>query len=68
MKDTAAGGIRATQGTFSSFDMFLNFAQNIDCGYTLEPPHVAVTIYVLEHSNIMFTSVNPNFTLYKSGV
>ena len=20
------------------FDIFLNFAQNIDCGYTLEPP------------------------------
>ena len=20
-------------------DIFLNFAQNIDCGYTLEPPH-----------------------------
>ena len=46
-----AGGIRASQGTFSSFfrpkidnfqrkffDIFLIFAQNIDCGYTLEPP------------------------------
>ena len=21
------------------FDIFLIFAQNIDCGYTLEPPH-----------------------------
>ena len=21
------------------FDVFLIFAQNIDCGYTLEPPH-----------------------------
>ena len=21
------------------FDIFLYFAQNIDCGYTLEPPH-----------------------------
>ena len=21
------------------FSIFLNFAQNIDCGYTLEPPH-----------------------------
>ena len=21
------------------FDIFLVFAQNIDCGYTLEPPH-----------------------------
>ena len=23
----------------SLFDYFLIFAQNIDCGYTLEPPH-----------------------------
>ena len=22
-----------------NFDIFLIFAQNIDCGYTLEPPH-----------------------------
>ena len=29
------------------FDIFLIFAQNIDCGYTLEPPSQP-TIYVLE--------------------
>ena len=29
---------------WKNFDIFLIFAQNIDCGYTLEPP----TIYVLE--------------------
>ena len=23
-----------------NFDIFLIFAQNIDCGYTLEPPHL----------------------------
>ena len=28
------------------FDIFFIFAQNIDCGYTLEPP--VPTIYVLE--------------------
>ena len=30
------------------FDIFLIFAQNIDCGYTLEPPQRVPTIYVLE--------------------
>ena len=29
-------------------DIFLIFAQNIDCGYTLEPPQRVPTIYVLE--------------------
>ena len=30
------------------FDIFLIFAQNIDCGYTLEPPRRVPTIYVFE--------------------
>ena len=38
------------------FDIFLIFAQNIDCGYTLEPPRRVPTIYVLEQS--MFWSKN----------
>ena len=29
-------------------DIFFIFAQNIDCGYTLEPPQRVPTIYVLE--------------------
>ena len=29
-------------------DIFLIFAQNIDCEYTLEPPHWVHTIYVLQ--------------------
>ena len=29
-------------------DIFLIFAQNIDCGYTLELPQRVPTIYVLE--------------------
>ena len=42
---------------------FLIFAQNMDCGYTLEP-----TIYVLEQKKKkMYTPVNPSL-LYKSGV
>ena len=42
MKDTTtAGGIRATQGSFfpSFFTIFIFFAQNIYCGYKLEPPY-----------------------------
>ena len=30
------------------FAIFLIFAQNLDCGYTLEPPRQVSTIYVLE--------------------
>ena len=31
-----------------TFDFFLFFAQNIDCGYTLEPPQRVPTFHVLE--------------------
>ena len=49
-RELPAGGIRASQGTFSSFsckkrkfhrknfNVFNIFTQNIDCGYLLEPP------------------------------
>ena len=51
------------------FDTFLIFAQNIDCGYTLEPPQY-------EYPQSMFWSKNKKktytlqtpFLLYKSGV
>ena len=43
-------------------DSFHIFAQNIDCGYSLEPPHRS--IYVLaEIRKIMYTPVNPSFTI-----
>ena len=48
---------------------FLIFAQNIDCGYTLEPPQWGgsneyPTIYVLEQKirKKMYTPVNPRFS------
>ena len=54
-----------------NFDMFNTFAQNIDCGYMLEPPHVATD----EYPQSMFWSKNkkdiPLHTpvlLYESGV
>ena len=31
-----------------SYDIFHMSAQNIDCGYSLEPPHRVPTIYVFE--------------------
>ena len=36
-------GCKSTYFQMKNCDIFLNFAQNIDCGYRLEP-----TIYVLE--------------------
>ena len=58
------------------FDVFLIFAQNIDCGYTLETPHRGGSN---EYPQSMFwsknkknrytcTSATPFFFLYKSGV
>ena len=32
---------------YTSFDIFLIFAQNIDCGYTLEPRGVLTSIHNL---------------------
>ena len=37
------------------FDFYLNFAQNIDCGYTLGPPRPGV---YNEYSQSMFWSKN----------
>ena len=50
-----------------------NFAQNIDCGYTLEPPHP----FVLTSTHDLcfgakirkkYTPVTSSFTKHKSGV
>ena len=55
------------------FDIFHILAQNIDCGYTLEPPHlnrlseaVLTSIHNLcleQKSENMYTPVNPSFTI-----
>ena len=53
-------------------DIFHISAQNIDCGYSLEPPHrlteaVLTSTHNLcfwaEISKIMYTPVNPSFTI-----
>ena len=51
------------------FDIFLIFAQNIDCGYTLEPPQrggsneYPQSMFCSEIKKNMYTPVNPSFTI-----
>ena len=51
------------------FDIFLIFAQNMDCGYTLEPPHgggsneYPQSMFLSKIKEIMSTPVNPKFTI-----
>ena len=50
-------------------DIFLTSAQNIDCGYSLEPPRRGgsnenpQSIFGAEIRKIMYTPVNPSFTI-----
>ena len=52
-----------------NFDIFLISAQNIDCGYSLEPPQwggsnkYIQSIFWAEIWKIMYTPVNPSFTI-----
>ena len=51
--------------------IFLISAQNIDCGYSLEPPHRVPTIYVLSRikKNIrIFSSENFHFLVVKFSI
>ena len=51
------------------FDIFLIFAQKIDCGYTLEPPQrggsneYPQSMFWSKNKKIMQTPVNPSFTI-----
>ena len=53
---------------------FLCLLKNIDCGYSLEPPRrggsneYPQSMFWAEIWKIMYTPVNPSFTIYKSGV
>ena len=42
-------------------NIFLIFAQNIDCGYTLEPPHNLCFGAKIRRKK--YTPVNPSFTI-----
>ena len=58
-----------------NFDIFLTFAQNIDCGYTLEPPRRDEAVLTSTH-NLCFGAkirkigipLHTQVLLYKSGV
>ena len=49
--------------------IFLIFAHNIDCGYTLEPSQwggsneYQQSMFKSKNKKNMYTSVNPNFTI-----
>ena len=50
-------------------DIFLISAQNIDCGYSLEPPRrggsneYSQSMFWAEIRKILYTPVNPSFTI-----
>ena len=50
-------------------DIFYISAQNIDCGYSLEPPQrggsneYSQSMFSAEIRKIMYTPVNPSFTI-----
>ena len=50
-------------------DIFHISAQNVDCGYSLEPPRrdgsneYPQSMFLLEIRKILFTPVNPSFTI-----
>ena len=56
------------------FYIFLIFAQNRDCGYTLEPPRrggsneYPQSMFWTKNKKNRCTPANPSFFLYKSGV
>ena len=51
------------------FNVFLIFAQNINCGHTLEPPHwggsneYPQSMFWSKNKKIMYTPVNPSFSI-----
>ena len=51
------------------FDIFLIFAQNIDCGYTLEPPQrggsneYPQSMFWSKTKKKLYTRVNPTFSI-----
>ena len=56
-----------------NFDIFLIFAQNIDCVYTLEPPRrggsneYPQSMFWSKNKKNRYTAANPSFSIYKVG-
>ena len=57
-----------------NFDIFLIFAQNIDCGYTLEPPcqggsnEYPQYMFWSKNKKNSYTPANPSFAIQKWGL
>ena len=55
-------------------DIFHMSAQNIDCGYSLEPPRrggsneYPQSMFLSRNKKIIYTPVNPSFTIWKWGL
>ena len=55
--------------SYKNFDIYHIFAQNIDCGYTLELPRrgssneYPQSMFLSRNKKIMYTPVNPSFTI-----
>ena len=56
-----------------NFDIFLIFAQNIDCGYSLEPPHrggsneYPQSMFWSKNKKTRYTPAHPSFCYIKVG-
>ena len=54
---------------YKNFDIFLIFAQNIDCGYTLEPPRrggsneYPQSMFWSKNKKNRYTPANPSFAI-----
>ena len=69
--------VKVEKFSVQNFDIFLIFTQNIDCGYTVEPPRrggsneYPQSIFWIINKKNMYTHVNPSFFFFfqnKSGV
>ena len=59
---------------YKNSDVFHISAQNIDCGYSLEPPRrggsneYPQSMFLSRNKKIIYTPVNPSFTIWKWGL
>ena len=49
-------------------DFFVVFAQNMDCGYTLETNEYPKSMFKSKNKKIMYTPVTSSFTILNWGV
>ena len=70
MKYTASfHGCKNVYFQMNFFNIFLIFAQNIDCGYSLEPPYggssneYPQSMFWSKNKKKKYTPVNPSFTI-----